>query len=455
MTIESTVPIAWKINHTSLSLHHKNGCITLDAKQYALLMLFQHNSKKNITKEQIFDSLWQDKIVSEDAIYVAINNLRKTLGDDPKHPCYIKTVSGVGYRWIGPEFKRHTRLGYKSTHLAIAVSFLFIGFGILLFKPSSEKQSIPSDLIEPFNHARFIIENQHDALPTAIEMLKDIVLIHPELTEPTLWLAKAYLSQPIAEQHSQFNQFDKAETLLKRVLVTQPDHQEANLQLAKLTFMTRLNVKEAEQYFINSLPHPEGHHLYGQYLLAVGRFEEAMAQIKQYQILLPDAYSSESVAWTYYMSQQYELALNELEKLYSYNSDSVFYHVCLGAIYTKLGNKLGAFNALVEVMKHRGYTANDITHLTELYKQSGIEAVYEWLLYQDTLRADLGHYSGAMAQARYATVLGKNELAIQYLKQAAQEGRYEVLWIASDPHYSTLWELVEFKKLAAELNLIN
>lgn len=147
-------------------------------------------------------------------------------------------------------------------------------------------------------------------------MLKDIVLIHPELTEPTLWLAKAYLSQPIAEQHSQFNQFDKAETLLKRVLVTQPDHQEANLQLAKLTFMTRLNVKEAEQYFINSLPHPEGHHLYGQYLLAVGRFEEAMAQIKQYQILLPDAYSSESVAWTYYMSQQYELALNELEALF-------------------------------------------------------------------------------------------------------------------------------------------
>ena len=77
------------------------------------------------------------------------------------------------------------------------------------------------------------------------------------------------------------------------------------------------------------------------------------------------------------------------------------------------------------------------------------------VLYQDTLRTDLGHYSATMALARYATVLGKNELAIQYLKQAAQEGRYEVLWIAADPHYSTLWGLVEFKKLAAELNLIN
>ena len=65
-------------------------------------------------------------------------------------------------------------------------------------------------------------------------------------------------------------------------------------------------------------------------------------------------------------------------KLYSYNTDSVFYHVCLGAIYTKLGNKLGAFNALAEVMKHRGYTPNDITHLTELYEQNGIKAVYEW-----------------------------------------------------------------------------
>ena len=35
------------------------------------------------------------------SIDVLVSRLRQKLGDDPRHPTFIKTVRGLGYRFVG------------------------------------------------------------------------------------------------------------------------------------------------------------------------------------------------------------------------------------------------------------------------------------------------------------------------------------------------------------------
>ena len=47
--------------------------------------------------------MWTDVIVSDGALSQAVRTLRRTLGDDPREPQFIRTVSRHGYQFVCPE----------------------------------------------------------------------------------------------------------------------------------------------------------------------------------------------------------------------------------------------------------------------------------------------------------------------------------------------------------------
>jgi DNA-binding winged helix-turn-helix (wHTH) protein/tetratricopeptide (TPR) repeat protein len=55
-----------------------------------------------LTKEALFASVWPETAVSETVLTVAIRELRRVLGDQARHPQFIETVHGRGYRFIAP-----------------------------------------------------------------------------------------------------------------------------------------------------------------------------------------------------------------------------------------------------------------------------------------------------------------------------------------------------------------
>jgi len=54
-----------------------------------------------VTKDELFADVWKDVSVTDDALLQVVSVLRKALGDDPRRPEYIQTVTGEGYRFIG------------------------------------------------------------------------------------------------------------------------------------------------------------------------------------------------------------------------------------------------------------------------------------------------------------------------------------------------------------------
>ena len=76
----------------------KNGeTIPLTYTEFQILRLLAINRKRIFSLENIYQSIWNDNAVGNDAIMVHIKNLRKKLGDNSRSPLYIKTAWGKGY----------------------------------------------------------------------------------------------------------------------------------------------------------------------------------------------------------------------------------------------------------------------------------------------------------------------------------------------------------------------
>lgn len=80
---------------------YKNGTeIILSSRENAIMKLFLDNINRIFPREMIYELVWGEVIVDENAIMVYINRLRQKIEDDPSKPKYIQTVRGLGYRFV-------------------------------------------------------------------------------------------------------------------------------------------------------------------------------------------------------------------------------------------------------------------------------------------------------------------------------------------------------------------
>ena len=66
-----------------------------------MMKLFIDNVNRIFSKDMLYDLLWGEAIIDENAIMVYVNRLRAKIEEDPAHPAYIQTVRGLGYRFCG------------------------------------------------------------------------------------------------------------------------------------------------------------------------------------------------------------------------------------------------------------------------------------------------------------------------------------------------------------------
>lgn len=85
-----------------------NGCsvivinqnIPLTSVEYKILYLLMKNAGRVFTKKQIYESVWENNFFGDDnTVMVHISNLRDKIEVDSKHPIYLKTIRGLGYKF--------------------------------------------------------------------------------------------------------------------------------------------------------------------------------------------------------------------------------------------------------------------------------------------------------------------------------------------------------------------
>lgn len=80
--------------------------IGLRHKSFQVLLYLLEHRDRTVTKEELIETIWSDTAITPDALVQCIVDIRKALGDDPRHPQFVKTISRVGYRFVGPVEER-------------------------------------------------------------------------------------------------------------------------------------------------------------------------------------------------------------------------------------------------------------------------------------------------------------------------------------------------------------
>jgi len=92
----------WLVKPQTNELVGAEQTLKLDHTVMQLLVYLAQNAGKDLSKEDILRAVWGEGVFSEEVLTVAISNLRKAPGDNPRAPQYIKTLPRLGYRMLTP-----------------------------------------------------------------------------------------------------------------------------------------------------------------------------------------------------------------------------------------------------------------------------------------------------------------------------------------------------------------
>ena len=89
-----------------LEIHHEQGRVLmagweveLNHGEYAMLYCMASSPGQVFSKAQLYEAAWGEEYLhGTNSVENTIWRLRKKLEEDPKHPGYIKTVVGAGYK---------------------------------------------------------------------------------------------------------------------------------------------------------------------------------------------------------------------------------------------------------------------------------------------------------------------------------------------------------------------
>jgi transcriptional activator of cad operon len=90
----------WCANPASGQISRDGESARVEVRTMRVLMCLAEHAGEVVSIDDLLNQVWSDVIVAPDSVYQAVASLRRVLGDDPKQPTYIETVTRLGYRMV-------------------------------------------------------------------------------------------------------------------------------------------------------------------------------------------------------------------------------------------------------------------------------------------------------------------------------------------------------------------
>jgi len=92
----------FRVDKVKMQISKEDEVLDLTLAEYEIFALLLEKKHQVVSREFIVNSInavkWQS---SDRSIDVIISRIRQKIGDETKHPKYIKSVRGIGYKYIG------------------------------------------------------------------------------------------------------------------------------------------------------------------------------------------------------------------------------------------------------------------------------------------------------------------------------------------------------------------
>src|SRR5215207_2354615 len=88
------------VDTTAFELRRDDEIVAVQPQVFDLLLLLLENRHRLVTKEEIFQRIWKNRIVSDTALSSRVKTLRQALGDDGTEQGCIRTLRRRGFRLV-------------------------------------------------------------------------------------------------------------------------------------------------------------------------------------------------------------------------------------------------------------------------------------------------------------------------------------------------------------------
>ncbi len=92
----------YELDVPRVELRRNGESLPIQPLVFDLLRYLIDHRERVVSKDELFDALWGDRVVTEGSLTGRVKTARKLLGDDGGAQSMIRTVHGRGYQFVGP-----------------------------------------------------------------------------------------------------------------------------------------------------------------------------------------------------------------------------------------------------------------------------------------------------------------------------------------------------------------
>ena len=249
----------------------------------------------------------------------------------------------------------------------------------------------------------------------------------------------------------------KAREAAKKALEIDEKLAEAHTSLGTVHFWYDWDWVAAEREYKRAMElnpnYAVAHQFYGFYLVAMGRFEQAITELKLAQELEPlSSEISTFLGVSLYFARRYDQAIEIFHKILDLDPNYWFAHLSLGWVYEQTGEIQGSVGALQKAWELEGSILHILAALGRAYAVSGKRDEAKRVLaelQEKSRQSYVPLYSIAIIYAG----LGENDKAFEWLEKAYEDRSMFLTWLKVDPQLNSLRADPRFAALLRKVGL--
>jgi DNA-binding winged helix-turn-helix (wHTH) protein/TolB-like protein/Tfp pilus assembly protein PilF len=295
-----------------------------------------------------------------------------------------------------------------------------------------------------------------DALQQAIEFFNQAIAIDSNYGAAYAGLADCYNMLVVYGRLEPKEGFPKAKEAAERALEIDESSAEAHSSLAFIKFRWDWDRAATEREFQTAIrlkpAYAPAHQWYSSYLVAVERFDEAIAEAKRTEELEPLSFvASSHLGWIYYLSGQNDKAIEQCKKILELDPSSFPARRYLGLAYEAKGMYAEAIAEFQTGVKLSGSPLM-LALLGHAYAASGKTAEAKQVL-NDLQQLQDQRYVSPYTVAAIHAGLGDRDEAFKWLETAVESRDIWLMNLKVDPVFAKLRSQRQFTDILARIRL--
>ena len=296
------------------------------------------------------------------------------------------------------------------------------------------------------------------SLQQAVETFEQALEKDPNYELAYTGLADAHAVLALLEFVPPKQAFPRAKAAAEKALELDKDLAEAHTSLGVVKFQYDWDPDGAEKEFKKAIElspnHAPAHQFYADCLKASGRFDEALAQMKQASRLDPMSLSiNTGIGHVLYLSRNYDRAIEQYRETVKLDPNFLQARLWFGRPFLQKGMYKEALAELTEAAKLSGNSTVSLATLGQAYAAAGDRKQAQKILDRLKDRSKKQYVPSYWIALLYVSLADKRQ-AFEWLDRAFEERSSWLAWIKVEPRFDPIRSDPRFATLLQRMGLL-